>query len=535
MPGRAWRGDGVGDLRAARGRSSRRCRRGRGRRTRCPSTSVNRAPGAPTSTKSGNDAGPAGHPRHRYAGQQRSLGLLGESGGAGVAGRRSGDPRPRAAGRGGHGRCRARGESRGAMAGSRRPLAGSTQVAVAPGKSNRPVTATVEPRTRRGIHRAWWVAAVTMAALVAAAGFRSSTGRPARAAGGRVRVVPGDDQRRGQPEPGGLRSHGAVRRGADGAVRHPPRGGRRAGARRARLGPDAGDDRAVAAVAAVGVRGRHRAPGRWPWSSARSSPTGGSSGTAAWWSACSRPPAPPASWCSCPAIAQLADGPGWRWAAGLVVRLRAARSSRWSGRCCATVPPTSAPRRTARTPTTRGPRRRRPSTEPPARMADPDPEGAQPQPDRSGSSSASFWICGWSTNGLIGTHFIPAAHDHGMPADDEREPARPDRDLRHRRHGGQRLADRPGGQPLPALRATTSSAGCRCWCVPWLLADDVHPSLFVFIVFYGLDWVATVPPTVALCRQHFGIERAGVVFGWVFAATWSAPAWRLASPAGCAR
>ena len=34
----------------------------------------------------------------------------------------------------------------------------------------------------------------------------------------------------------------------------------------------------------------------------------------------------------------------------------------------------------------------------------------------------------------------------------------------------------------------------------------------------GLDWVATVPPTVALCRQHFGIERSGVVFGWVFAA-----------------
>ena len=36
-------------------------------------------------------------------------------------------------------------------------------------------------------------------------------------------------------------------------------------------------------------------------------------------------------------------------------------------------------------------------------------------------------------------------------------------------------------------------------------------------MFYGLDWVATVPPTVALCREHFGIEKAGVVFGWVFA------------------
>lgn len=41
--------------------------------------------------------------------------------------------------------------------------------------------------------------------------------------------------------------------------------------------------------------------------------------------------------------------------------------------------------------------------------------------------------------------------------------------------------------------------------------------MWFFITFYGLDWVATVPPTVALCRQHFGLERSGVVFGWVFA------------------
>jgi len=39
----------------------------------------------------------------------------------------------------------------------------------------------------------------------------------------------------------------------------------------------------------------------------------------------------------------------------------------------------------------------------------------------------------------------------------------------------------------------------------------------VFILFYGLDWVATVPPTVALCRRYFG-ATAPVVFGWVFAA-----------------
>ena len=49
-----------------------------------------------------------------------------------------------------------------------------------------------------------------------------------------------------------------------------------------------------------------------------------------------------------------------------------------------------------------------------------------------------------------------------------------------------------------------------------LLADAVRPSIVAFVVIYGLDWVATVPPTVALCRQAFG--RSGtVVFGWVFA------------------
>ena len=59
--------------------------------------------------------------------------------------------------------------------------------------------------------------------------------------------------------------------------------------------------------------------------------------------------------------------------------------------------------------------------------------------------------------------------------------------------------------------------GLSLLVVPVLLGPHVQPSLFLFIVFYGLDWVATVPPTVALCRIHFGLEKSGVVFGWVFA------------------
>jgi predicted MFS family arabinose efflux permease len=52
--------------------------------------------------------------------------------------------------------------------------------------------------------------------------------------------------------------------------------------------------------------------------------------------------------------------------------------------------------------------------------------------------------------------------------------------------------------------------------LPALLSDAVHPSVVAFVVIYGLDWVATVPPTVALCRQAFGASGT-VVFGWVFA------------------
>ena len=49
-----------------------------------------------------------------------------------------------------------------------------------------------------------------------------------------------------------------------------------------------------------------------------------------------------------------------------------------------------------------------------------------------------------------------------------------------------------------------------------LLSNTVRPSIVAFVVIYGLDWVATVPPTVALCRQAFG-SSGTVVFGWVFA------------------
>ena len=128
----------------------------------------------------------------------------------------------------------------------------------------------------------------------------------------------------------------------------------------------------------------------------------------------------------------------------------------------------------------------------------------------------TFWICGWSTNGLIGTHFIPAAHDHGMPETTSAGLLALIGifDIAGTVASGW-LTDRVDSRYL--LFVYYFFRGLSLLVVPWLLGPHVHPSLFLFILFYGLDWVATVPPTVALCRQHFGIERSGVVFGWVFA------------------
>ncbi|NYG07713.1 sugar phosphate permease [Phycicoccus badiiscoriae] len=129
----------------------------------------------------------------------------------------------------------------------------------------------------------------------------------------------------------------------------------------------------------------------------------------------------------------------------------------------------------------------------------------------------TFWICGWSTNGLIGTHFIPAAHDHGMPQTTAASLLALVGvfDLVGTIASGW-LTDKV--DPRLLLCAYYGFRGLALLFVPALLGPDIHPNLFIFIVFYGLDWVATVPPTIALCRRHFGVARSGVVFGWVFAA-----------------
>jgi len=130
--------------------------------------------------------------------------------------------------------------------------------------------------------------------------------------------------------------------------------------------------------------------------------------------------------------------------------------------------------------------------------------------------AGSFFICGATTNGLVGTHLIPASMDHGMSEVT----------------AAGLLAfvgifDIIGTTVSGVLTDRYDSRWLLCWyyalrgvslvLLSFALASS-HLNLFVFIVFYGLDWVATVPPTVALTAKIFGREQATVIFGWVFAA-----------------
>ena len=138
------------------------------------------------------------------------------------------------------------------------------------------------------------------------------------------------------------------------------------------------------------------------------------------------------------------------------------------------------------------------------------------------SKSRDFWIlfgtflvCGLSTNGLIGTHFIPAAHDHGMA-----ETVAASLlaliglfDVIGTLFSGY-LTDRI--DPRKLLFFYYGLRGLSLFLLPSILFSSVHPSTLVFVIFYGLDWVATVPPTLVLCRMVMGNQRSAVVYGWVF-------------------
>lgn len=126
-----------------------------------------------------------------------------------------------------------------------------------------------------------------------------------------------------------------------------------------------------------------------------------------------------------------------------------------------------------------------------------------------------FAICGATTNGLIGIHFIPSAHDHGMAETTAAGLLAVVGvfDIVGTIASGY-LTDRVN--PRILLAVYYGFRGVGLLMLPALLSSSVHPSIVLFVVVYGLDWVATVPPTVAICREVFG-ESGTIVFGWVFA------------------
>ena len=128
--------------------------------------------------------------------------------------------------------------------------------------------------------------------------------------------------------------------------------------------------------------------------------------------------------------------------------------------------------------------------------------------------AATFFVCGLSTSGLVATHFIPYCFNNGIPET----------------RGAALLAfigifniigttlsgwltDRFDSRWL--LFWYYGLRGLSLICLPFSGFDAV--SLTIFSVFYGLDWIATVPPTVRLAGDIFGKERAAVVFGWLLA------------------
>jgi sugar phosphate permease len=127
--------------------------------------------------------------------------------------------------------------------------------------------------------------------------------------------------------------------------------------------------------------------------------------------------------------------------------------------------------------------------------------------------SATFFVCGASTLGLIGTHFIPACLDHGIAE--------------------VTAASILGAMGICNFIGTTTAGwlsdrfdnryllfwiyGLRGLSLLFLpAAFEMSPwTLSIFGLFYGLDWIATVPPTVKLCANTFGPQQAGVMYGWL--------------------
>ncbi|MBY5788532.1 MFS transporter [Rhizobium leguminosarum] len=127
---------------------------------------------------------------------------------------------------------------------------------------------------------------------------------------------------------------------------------------------------------------------------------------------------------------------------------------------------------------------------------------------------ATFFICGLSTNGLIQTHFVTLCGDFGIvPVAAASVLAVMGIFDFFGTIGSGWLSDRFDNRWL--LFWYYGLRGLSLLYLPF--SDFSFYGLSIFAVFYGLDWIATVPPTVKIAADRFGPEKVGLVFGWVFA------------------
>ncbi|MFJ8262535.1 MFS transporter [Rummeliibacillus sp. NPDC094406] len=130
--------------------------------------------------------------------------------------------------------------------------------------------------------------------------------------------------------------------------------------------------------------------------------------------------------------------------------------------------------------------------------------------------AGSFFICGLSTTGLIGTHFVGYCMSFGIPM--------------------VLAASMLSFMGIFDLVGTTLSGwlsdkidnrwllffyyglrGLSLLFLPVALNNGSITLLIIFSVFYGLDWIATVPPTIGLARREFGIQKSAMMYGWMVA------------------
>jgi len=124
----------------------------------------------------------------------------------------------------------------------------------------------------------------------------------------------------------------------------------------------------------------------------------------------------------------------------------------------------------------------------------------------------TFFVCGLSTNGLIGTHLIAFCADNGIPEVQAAGmlAAMGVFDIIGTTFSGW-LSDRYDNRWL--LFVYYGLRGLSLLYLPY--SDFSFYGLGLFTMFYGLDWIATVPPTVRLTTAQFGTERGPIVYGWI--------------------